>query len=383
MAKSIYIGVNGKARKVKKIYVGVSGKAHKIRKGYVGIGGKARQFFSSDTPTVYFGTADALSVGRTNIAATSIGNYALFGGGASRTGASSVVDSYNIELIRSTPSPLPQASIGLAAVSNKKYALFGGGSGGDVTVSYDENLTYKTLSGISASSDDISGMAVAHIGEYAIFAGGAYITNAIESLKSVWTYNNSLVKGTSSSLSQARRSLAGGSIEEYAIFAGGSKEGRNSGPTVYRTVDAYNTSLTRTTATELSYARTLLSAARAGDFVLFAGGMNGNISSDTAGFFYVDSYSKTLTRTTATKLAAERWGIGATSLGGCAMFICGSYGYPTIASDVVDIYDSSLTRTNLTLTPARATAAATTVGDYAIVDRNYPYLPPVDVFTIS
>lgn len=47
MAKGAYIGIAGKARKIKKMYIGVGGKARKVKKAYIGIGGKARLFFSS------------------------------------------------------------------------------------------------------------------------------------------------------------------------------------------------------------------------------------------------------------------------------------------------------------------------------------------------
>lgn len=46
MAKGIYVGVNGVARKVKAQYVGVSGVARKVTKGYVGVGGVARNVFT-------------------------------------------------------------------------------------------------------------------------------------------------------------------------------------------------------------------------------------------------------------------------------------------------------------------------------------------------
>lgn len=48
MAKSIYTGINDKARKVKGIYVGIDGKARKVKKAYIGIGGKAHLFYSGD-----------------------------------------------------------------------------------------------------------------------------------------------------------------------------------------------------------------------------------------------------------------------------------------------------------------------------------------------
>ena len=48
MAKGIYVGVNGIARKVKAQYVGVSGVARKVTKGYVGIGGVARKAWGEE-----------------------------------------------------------------------------------------------------------------------------------------------------------------------------------------------------------------------------------------------------------------------------------------------------------------------------------------------
>lgn len=49
MAKDVYIGVGGKARKVKNLYIGVGGKARKVKKAYIGVGGKARLFYSAST----------------------------------------------------------------------------------------------------------------------------------------------------------------------------------------------------------------------------------------------------------------------------------------------------------------------------------------------
>ena len=50
MAKALYDGVSGVARKVKKKYDGVSGVAQAVKKAYDGVGGVARQFWSSGTP---------------------------------------------------------------------------------------------------------------------------------------------------------------------------------------------------------------------------------------------------------------------------------------------------------------------------------------------
>jgi len=72
----------------------------------------------------YYGTITPLSVARENLAATTIGNYALFGGGYS----TSVVDAYDTSLTRTTPTPLSVARYNLAATTVGNYALFGGGS---------------------------------------------------------------------------------------------------------------------------------------------------------------------------------------------------------------------------------------------------------------
>ena len=79
-------------------------------------------------------------------------------------------------------------------------------------------------------------------------------------------------------------------------------------------VDAYSTSLTRTTPAALSVARYQLSAASVGNYALFAGGYTGS-NSDA-----VDTYNASLTRTTPTVLSAARAYLAATSVGNYALF---------------------------------------------------------------
>ena len=59
----------------------------------------------------------------------------------------------------------------------------------------------------------------------------------------------------------------------YALFGGGSNSSTYGASTV---VDAYNASLTRSTPTALSVARTALGAAAIGNYALFAGGPPGD-----------------------------------------------------------------------------------------------------------
>ena len=126
----MYIGVDGTARQVKKIYTGVDNVARKVKKGYVGVGGVARPFFSAESRVEYYGAITPLSLERNALSATTIGNYALFGGGyTTNTSYANTVDAYNISLTRSTPTVLSVARNNLAATTIGNYALFGGGQG--------------------------------------------------------------------------------------------------------------------------------------------------------------------------------------------------------------------------------------------------------------
>ena len=179
MAKKVYVGVDGKARNVKKIYVGVEGKARRGKKGYIGVGGIARPFFSSEQKLECYGAIDAMSQARGLMGATTVGNYALFAGGCTTmTDYTTVVDAYNVSLIRSTPTALSQARSPLGATTVGSYALFAGGrcilSSGSTTNhnnvdAYNISLTRSTPTALSQAR---SLMGATTVGNYALFAGG-------------------------------------------------------------------------------------------------------------------------------------------------------------------------------------------------------------------
>lgn len=57
MASAMYVGVGGKAEKIKKLYVGVDGKARKVKKLYVGVNGKAQLVYIAESKFIsYSGT---------------------------------------------------------------------------------------------------------------------------------------------------------------------------------------------------------------------------------------------------------------------------------------------------------------------------------------
>ena len=179
---------------------------------------------------VYYGTAEALSIARGYLAATTVGGYALFGGGQSN-GNSNIVDAYNESLTRSTPEALSAARYNLAATTVDGYALFGGGYTGRsysaVVDAYSEDLVRSTPEALSQARSDI---AVTTIGGYALFGGGYTGSNVAV----VDVYSEDLVRSTPEALSQARSGIAVTTIGGYALFGGG-----YTGSSYSAVVDAY------------------------------------------------------------------------------------------------------------------------------------------------
>jgi hypothetical protein len=180
----------------------------------------------------------------------------------------------------------------------------------------------------------------------------------------VWTSGVNY-SGAITSLSVARGDLAAGSVGSYVLFGGG---GPNGGYT--SVVDAYNTSLTRSTPTALSQARSGLAAGSVGNYVLFGGGVaaGANVNSGTFSAV-VDAYNASLTRSIPTALSFSYPGHAAGSVGNYVLFgggITGSTGWSTFSA-VVEAYNTSLIKsTPTTLSLARSHLAAGSVGNYVL-----------------
>ena len=378
---ALYVGVDGVARNVKKIYVGVDGIARQVKRAYVGVDGVARLFYSTTKKIVYYGNApDDLSAARSSMGAANVGNYVLLAGGYTGSSSSSTVDAYNSSLTRTTATNLSVARHYLVGCSIGDYALFAGGyaytgsssgsSSSSTVDAYNSSLTKTTVTNLSVARNDLAGCS---IGDHALFAGGG--TGGSATLSSVDAYNSSLTRTTATNLSVARYCLAGGSIGNYALFAGG-----HTGSSSSSTVDAYNGSLTRTTATNLSVARHYLVGCSIGDHVLFAGGRYGT----TTSYATVDAYSGySLTKTILTELVCAQYQSGATSIGGFALIGGGS----ADDSRIMTAYDEQLTRVdcpNIEGTDRFINTAAS-IGKYALFPGGNPSGNPfeknVAVFT--
>ena len=111
-----------------------------------------------------------LSAARGYLAAASTTNYAVFGGG----NASGTVDAYNASLTR-TIAPSMVGNKELAATKLGEFAIFGGGTSvsnstaSNVVTSYDDSLTKTELTSLTTARGNLG---AATIGNYAIFAGG-------------------------------------------------------------------------------------------------------------------------------------------------------------------------------------------------------------------
>ena len=349
---------------VKKGYIGVKNIARKIKKGYIGVGGIARQFFSSEKQLVYYGKISDLQIHRSSLAATSVGNYALFGGGRSYVNTSSVtgrsnVDVYSIDLVYSTPTSLDKTEY-FTAVSIGNYALFGGGGSStpyNTVNTYTSNLVKGTASKLSTARNQ---MAATSVGNYALFGGGIYGSVGEDVVD---TYTSDLVKGTASKLSKYRYNLAATSIGNYALFGGGA----SAKTTLYNTVDTYTSDLVKSTTSNLSVARCDLAATSIGDYALFSGGANQYNSSSATPYDTVDTYTSNLVKGTASNLSVARGYLAATTIEKYALFGGGINNSTSTLYNTVDTYTSDLVKgTTNNLSENKRQLAATSIGDYAL-----------------
>lgn len=354
MPHAAYVGVSGVARKVNKIYIGVGGVARKVKKAYVGVGGVARLVYSSE---IGHSVATSLSVARRLMGATTIGNYALFGGGFTNGNtASTVVDAYNTSLVRSNPTGLSTARNNIAAAGNNNYAIFFGALGTPTIDTYNSSLTLNTLSLTQVSYQY---GATSHGGQYAICCNGgssaAFNTSltktslngrCAEGAAAVYfngvsrfvgsydsyeggrynyvdEYNDSLTY-SQSSWPTTVSFLGAGENGEYAIFGGGS-----GGTSVY----AYNQSGTRVSAPNLNYSMNNYTlGGGVGNLVILTGQQGYNITISDS-----EAYDTSLTKQVVDPLsvALQRQGSSCT-LNGILFFAGGQRNSTT--SDVVDIY---------------------------------------------
>ena len=241
-------------------------------------------------------TATSLSSAKSQLAGASAGEFGLIAGGETSSSVySSTVDAYSPSLVKTSAPSLNQSRNRLVGVTFGEYALFGGGNSGaasSVVDAYDSDLVKHGISSLSSGRPDL---AAAVAGNYVIFAGG-YASGGQVYEQIVDAYNQDFIRSLPDELSVGRSVLSGASVGEYALIAGGEY-----GSTSYSDVDTYNSSLVHATTGTLSLRRGRMASASTENHAMFAGGLRQGSSNR---WNNLDSYSKDLVNTWSTSTFA-------------------------------------------------------------------------------
>ena len=364
MAKGVYVGVDGVARRVKTMYVGVNGVARKIKTGYIGINGIARKFFGF-VPFEFYAKAGELEpapqathpMDRTNAAAITFGDYSLWAGGGS--GASKDPFTRVIDVIDRSFTKLPNLNLsrpknylGAAVVGN--YVIFPGGTydqngargaSNDLDV-YDRSLTKVNTNPLSLHFTESFGRT---LGENAFFR--------IVETSSLLTVSSSLTAKITAAANRAYGYPAGDIVGNSIVFA-------TANSYVATEVVRINASGTTTKFGAFTNGtRYGFGGASVGDKVFFAGGSEANGQVGT-----VTAYDESGTQYAS---LAELRHVG-TYIGGArtdsnAIFV-GGYNRPYIEwLNLSGTYEGSATLKGSSSYPC----AETILGDYLLVQDQY------------
>ena len=385
---SIYTGVDGKARRVKNLYIGVDKKARKVKRAYIGVAGKARLFFSVEKALKLYQTMISQRVPTADNASIAgpVGEYAFYAGGTNTNSYPGVTTAavLNTSLTSTVVSDLSTGRMNTQAarIGNARTSalLIPGGCSTNVGTSDIDTagLARSTISGVlqkhpllqNSSGQNpylTDGLFGAHTATHAICGGGiiAYKSNSssyynFSAFSGCCSVDTSHTVGTLTALTEARAygasaSIAGGS---HALFAGGvGTLPIDLDASVYSTVDAYSTSLTKVTVSNMTSASMAPVGAGTTKYAVVGGGGHGKHSNDTP-VLNVYAYDQSLTMRPLSNLSAGSEAAGA--LGDTAIFTHAS-------TATCDLYDGSLTRSTMSLGNSGAASVTNNVGNYAIL----------------
>ena len=330
--------ITEKARQIKKIYTGVNNIARKVKKGYVGVGGIARLFFNS-AELSYYGRLTSLSRARCKIATAAIGNYYILAGGESSTTAQSNVDCYTTSLTKGSISSLTLSESDLAGTNVGNYALFGLVQTENV-FTYSSSLT-RSVKSVSTAREYVGAASTAN---HALFAGGIDYSDIEYS--TVDAFNTSLTLSTAPTLVSSRHYITGASFNGYAFFIGGIYSAGSPRGSLRSTVDCYSISLTRVSVSSMPYVTAFNAVATTNTHLLISGGRNDNSSSESASN-QTTAFNSSLTRISAPVMASAKQTHAGAGLSDYAVFAGGNI-HASLQSNPIDIYDTSLVHTIMT-----------------------------------
>lgn len=270
--------------------------------------------------------------------------------------------------VNSVARKAKKAYVGVGGIARKVKKAYVGVGGIARPCMSGELTSYGSITGLSSGKFRIGATSN---NNYAIFAGG---TRNDQSgwYSDVDAYDSSLVKTVAPSLTSGKEYSPGTPVGNYAVFGGGGY-GYNRDE-----VNAYNQNLVKSNPPSLTYARRYGAAATAGNYALFAGG-----EYDSSSLNRVDAYNSSLVKSTAPNLSASKAYPYGTEFGdrSHAIFAGGTGSNGT--TNTADTYDGSLVKTSISaLSAGRYSDScknATHVGDYVVVGWS-GYVSNIDAY---
>jgi hypothetical protein len=301
-------------------------------------------------------------------ASTTIGNYALFGGGYNRktnTSMSNTVYAYDDQLVLRTNLTLAVGANNLVGANNESYAFLGLGGynnyGNDPTntiTCFNSSLTKTTKSMNMQAYIRVCGTSnITH----AIFAGGQYKSGSnTQYSMNAYAVNTSLVQQQIANITQAGRiNMPSATLaNRYAVFAGGKTYTGTD-----EDVDIYDQSLTKSSTRCLQDLQEG-ACTSIGNYIVYFGGGNAGVGGSNKVQVIDDNFTF---RYLADASQYALRGDGAT-ISDHALFGGGYSGATPTNTILVEVYDSSLTKKapNVFDTKASERLYAESCGEYAI-----------------
>lgn len=313
----------------------------------------------------YYGLAGNLKTAMEYLSGETIGDYAIFtAGGVGGSTRYNDVNVYSSTLTRTNPTTLSTTRNRGGSVSAGNYAFFGGGrlGNGSRTTALDAFNSSVVRTTATAFNVEVEGPATGAIGDNVLFAGGMRTNDTYSQF--IMTYSSTnLTRLTARYLEQGLMGVCGASGTDYVIFAGGLGGGGSGGSgTSTNIVEAFNSSLVKTTPVTLLSAKLNMSGGFTGTHYVCIGGS----TTYTGGSLnVVEIFDTNLVRVSTSITTTPRSNAVSVDIGGAVFFAGGNNG--TSATDGIDLFDNQLTRISATLPTKRYRAAGALLGDKILV----------------
>jgi len=276
------------------------------------------------------------------LAACTLGDYALFGGGYNDAYKDTVdvfgIAGGEVQFVKTLHLSVPRYY--LAACTLGDYALFGGGYNGSSSPYYKDTVDVFGIAGGEVRRVKTLQLSVPRyylaactLGDYALFGGGDNGSGYKDTVDVFGIAGGEVQLVKTVHLSVPRRYLAACTLGDYALFGGGYGGGYKDTVDVFQVVGG-EVQFVKTL--HLSVPRQYLAACTLGDYALFGGGYNGNSSpyyKDTVDVFQVVGGEVQFVKTL--HLSVPRCYLAACTLGDYALF---GGGYGGSYKDTVDVF---------------------------------------------